>query len=499
MVEPNDSASPRRCPGENYDITLPICHGRQARNYPKCHTCRWRGVEDRKERGEFPEAALAAFKAYDIRGTYPDQVNEKAFELIGAATAKFLGARSMVVSHDMRASSEPLARAVVEGIRSAGSDVIDVGLASTDANYFAIGHYEASGGIQVTASHNPPEYNGMKVSREKAMPIGRDTGLNNIKQLACGARPRPATAPGSVSTRDIVGDFARHVLSFARDVPRIKVVIDAGNGMAGYMLPPILDGLPIETVPMYFDLDGTFPNHEANPLKTETLRDLQERVVSEHADLGVAFDADGDRCGFVDETGGTISGDLITALLARSILRRQKGAIVYDVRSSRIVDEVVREGGGVPVRERVGHAFMKATMRKRNAPFGGELSCHYYFRDNYFTDSGAIAMVHLLNVLGEEGRPLSELLEPLRRYFATGEINFTVDDKEAKIALLAQTFSDGKIDTKDGITVSYDRWWFNVRPSNTEPLLRLNLEAETEDLMNEKKELLTRLLSGTGD
>ena len=486
----------RRCPGENYDINLPICHGRQAKNYLPCRSCQWHEGGDRpKTTNEFPRESLRAFKAYDIRGAYPELVNEKAFGMIGAATAKFLGAKTMLVTHDMRESSVPLAEAVVEGITDFGTDVLMGGLASTDANYFAIGHYNAGGGIQVTASHNPPGDNGMKISREKAMPIGQDTGLDNIKKLACGPRPRAVGGCGKVRKVDIMGPFTEHVLSFGRNVPSCTVVIDAGNGMAGHMLPSILKKLPIKAFRMYFKLDGSFPNHEANPLKYDTLRALQRRVVREGADMGIAFDADGDRCGFVDERGDIISGDLVTALIARSVLRRLKrGAIVYDVRSSRVVDEVVREAGGVPVRERVGHAFMKATMRTRNAPFGGELSGHYYFRDNYFTESGAIAMMHMLNVLGEENRPLSDVLEPLRKYFATGELNFTVEDKEAKIIELAEQFGDGKIDYKDGITVQYDNWWFNVRPSNTEPLLRLNLEADTADLMEEKRDLLAGVL-----
>ena len=483
----------RRCPGEKYDITLPICHGRQLKNYPKCAACPEREKDQAQPESGIPPASLAAFKAYDIRGRYPEVVNEPLFERVASAVVKFLGATSLLVSHDMRASSRPLADAVIQGITRMGCDVIDAGLASTDANYFAIGQYETNGGMQITASHNPPSDNGMKISREKAMPIGQDSGLENIKHLAQG-RLRPAPRRGKVVRKDLRDEFARHVLACARLVPRIKVVLDAGNGMMGHMLPPILERLPIESVPMYFELDGTFPNHEANPLKVETLRDLQARVVAEKADLGVAFDADGDRCGFVDEQGRVVPGDLVVALIARSVLRRQKGPIVYDVRCSRVVDEVVRELGGVPVRERVGHAFMKATMRTRNAAFGGELSCHYYFRENFFTDSGALALVHMLNVLGEEQKPLSELLRPLRKYFATGEINFVVADKEAKMSELIRTFPDGRTDRKDGITIEYPDWWFNVRPSNTEPLLRLNLEAATEALMREKQGLLTRLL-----
>ena len=489
-----DNAQQRRCPGEKYPITVPICKGRQIRNYPKCPTCGWQKKDESMKPG-FPEVADVVFKAYDVRGVYPGQINEKLAEAIGMATVKFLGARTLVVGRDMRTSSKPLHTAVIRGATRFGCDVIDIGLCSTDANYFATGQYGASGGIQVTASHNPPNENGFKISREKAMPVGEDTGLKNIKQLVYGPAPRPAAEPGKVEKRNCVKDFGRHVVSLARSVPRIKVVIDAGNGMDGLMLPSILEKLPIDAIPMYFDLDPTFPHHPANPLKVETLVDLQAMVKKTGADLGVAFDADGDRCGFVDEKGEVVRGDIVTALLAGNVLKRQPGAtIVYDVRSSRVVDEEVRKGAGVPVREKVGHAFIKATMRKRNAPFGGELSCHYYFRDNFFTDSGAIAMIYMLNLLGDEEKPLSELVAPLKRYFASGELDFTVKDKAAKMSAIAEAFSDGKIQYKDGVTVDYKDWWFNLRASNTQALLRLNVEAKTPKLLSEKQAQLVELL-----
>jgi phosphomannomutase len=486
----------RHCPGERADIPHAICKGRQIRNYPKCAACEYRAEDMRRQDGALPKESVGVFRAYDIRGTYPAQINEKVAEIVGMATAKFLGAKMLVVGRDMRTSSEPLARAVIEGARGLGCNVVDIGLCSTDAHYFATGQSEASGGIMVTASHNPPNENGFKISREKVMPVGEESGLQNIKAIAMGPRPRPASAPGNVESRDIGPAFTSHVLGFARNIPRMKVVIDAGNGMMGRMLPPILAKLPLDVTPLYFDLDATFPHHEANPLKKETFRDVQALVLKKGADLGVAFDGDGDRCGFVDDRGEVVSGDLITALLAKSVLKRLPGAtVIFDVRSSRVVEEEVRKAGGIPCRERVGHAFMKATLRKRNAPFGGELACHYYFRDNFFTDSGALAFIAMLNVLAEEGRPLSVLMAPLRRYHATGEINFDVADKQAKIKDLARAFPDARMDYKDGLTVQYRDWWFNVRPSQTQSLLRLNIEAASEVLMDEKKTLLTKIIT----
>ena len=491
----NENDESRRCPGEKYGIPRAICKGRQLQRYSKCPTCSYQKADMDARVGTPPPVADIIFKAYDIRGAYPDQINEQLAERVGEATAKFLGAKTIVIGRDMRVSSEPLAKAAIKGVTGFGCNVIDIGLVSTDANYFATGCYNASGGIQITASHNPPNENGLKISREKAMPVGEDSGLQSVKRLVYGPRPRPAAMPGLVEPRDCVKDFARHVLSFARSVPRIKVVIDAGNGMHGRMMPRILDRLPIEPIPMYFELDPTFPHHAANPLKHETLADLQRKIAETHAELGVAFDADGDRCGFVTEKGEILPGDLVTALFARHALKQQPGsAIVYDVRSSWVVDEEVRKAGGVPVRERVGHAFIKATMRKRNAPIGGELSCHYYFRDNYYADSGAIAMIYMLNVLGEEDKPLSELLKPLQRYFASGELDFEVKDKEGKMREVATIFSDAKIQYKDGITVEYKDWWFNVRSSNTQALLRLNLEAKTEPLKEEKLTQVVALL-----
>ena len=479
----------RRCPGEKGPIDEAICRARQGRKYHKCAECEWRD-ESLQDRGSdvSEDPRHKVFKAYDIRGVYPDQLDENLAELVGAATARFLSPGSLVVSRDMRASSETLARAVIQGILTAGCDVLDAGMISTDANYFAIAHYHQGGGIQVTASHNPAEYNGLKISREQAIPMSYETGLANIERIALGPPLRPAESRGKIEQQDVGHDWKQHILGFVRRMEPLNVVIDAGNGMAGKMLPPILAELPLRVTDLYFKLDGTFPNHEANPLKPENLRDLQKTVLEKGADLGVAFDGDADRCVFVDEQGNAVACDLITALLAGHLLQRHKKAsVVYDVRSSRAVVEEIRAHGGIPVRERVGHSFIKATMRKRNAVFGGELSGHFYWRENYYADSGVIAMIEVLNILSKEKKPLSEVLEPLRRYYATGEVNFDVEEKAAKIQELAEAFSDGRQDTMDGLTVEYEDWWFNVRPSNTEPKLRLNLEANTPELMEEKR------------
>ena len=438
------------------------------------------------------------FKAYDIRGTYPDQVNEDIAFKVGYHYRDLLNAEDMacgatiVVSRDMRSHSVPLAQALKHGLRARGLAVVDIGVADTPQNYFATGFLKASGGIQVTASHNPAVYNGFKLSRRDAIPVSSETGIAELEKLVTTStvsRDLPPAADESM--RDVFSEYVDHVLAHAtRLTPRLKIAADAANGM-GTLYLPMLERLNLEVVPLYFELDGTFPNHEANPLKAENLVDV-ERAVAEHGcHLGVAFDGDGDRAMMVDERGRAISADKITALLAPRFLRSEPGAtIVYDLRSSWATREAIEEAGGVPVRERVGHSFLKATMRKHNAPFGGELAGHFYYRSNYTADSSIMTVVEVVNHLRETGGRLSELVEPLDRYFATGEINFHVDDKEGMIRRLAADFAGAEIDYLDGITVQLQDWWFNVRPSNTEPLLRLVLEAKTAELMDEKKELL---------
>lgn len=438
------------------------------------------------------------FKAYDIRGIYPEQITEDIAFKVGYYFKDLLDEDDLargpvvVVSRDMRSHSVPLAEALRNGLRARGVEVIDIGVCDTPQNYFGNGYLKASGGIQVTASHNPAEYNGLKMSRRDAIPVAYDTGIEKLEGLVNSSTVDVTMPPkAGIREENVFEAYIEHVLGrYSHSEPRLKVAADAANGMAA-IYGPILDRLNIEFFPLYFDLDGTFPNHEANPLKLENLVDLQAAVLEHGCDCGVSFDGDADRAMMVDELGQTISADLITALLAPRFLRDEPGgAIIYDLRSSWATKEAIEEAGGVPVRERVGHSFMKATMREHNSPFGGELAGHFYFRDNYTADSSIMTLIEVLCALRETGKPLSELVAPLRRYFATGEINFHVDDKDGMIQRLKADFCDGDIDFVDGITVQYDDWWFNVRQSNTEPLLRLVLEARSSELMEEKRAVL---------
>lgn len=445
------------------------------------------------------------FKAYDVRGLYPDQIDETTAEQIGRAFVHVLDDEdraaprgdTVVVSRDMRSHSPGLAAALIEGLRAGGLDVLDIGLATTPTNYFAVGHTGAAGGVQVTASHNPAPYNGLKFSKREARPVSGDHGIPLIEEKVRTGDLPTAAERGSLASDDLTVAYHRHVLSFLRrpaDAPRLKVVVDAANGM-GVLYRPVLEALGIDLVPLYFELDGTFPNHEANPLKEENLQDLMALVREQNADLGVAFDGDADRAAFVDEMGTAIGSDLITALIAGEQLARSPGkAVVYDLRSSRAVAEYIEEHGGIAVRERVGHSFMKATLRRRDGVFGGELAGHYYFRDNYFADCAVLAVIEILNLLWKRSAPLSQVAAPLRRYAKSPEINFQVEDKQGKMDELERRFSDGAIDHLDGVTVQYDDWWFNVRPSNTEPYLRLVLEATTEDALQRRRDELVGLL-----
>ncbi len=442
------------------------------------------------------------FKAYDIRGTYPDQLDETTAFRVGYHFRDLLDEEDLalgpvvVVSRDMRSHSVPMARALKDGLRASGVAVIDIGVADTPQNYFGIGFLGASGGIQVTASHNPAVYNGFKMSRRDAIPVSYETGIAKLEELVTGSEVATDLPPqAGEEERSVFDEYCEHVLAGVTTLePRLKLAADAANGMATIYLP-ILERLNVELAPLYFELDGTFPNHEANPLKHENLVDV-ERAVKEHGcDLGVAFDGDADRAILIDETGRAISADKITGLLAPRFLREEPGAtIVYDLRSSWATKEAIEEAGGVPLRERVGHSFMKATMREHNSPFGGELAGHFYYRRNFTADSSIMTVIETLNHIRETGRTLSELVAPLERYHSTGEINFRVDDKEGMIRRLADIFSDGEIDYLDGITVQYEDWWFNVRPSNTEPYLRLVLEARSRELMDENMALLLTYL-----
>jgi phosphomannomutase len=438
---------------------------------------------------------MSIFKAYDIRGVYETEIDLRTAERIGAAFAKYLGGKRVVVSNDMRASSPDVKAALIRGITSQGVDVIDVGLGETPLLYFAVGHLEVDGGVAVTASHNPSQYTGFKMVREQAIPLSGDAGIKDVERLVTSGDLSPQGKPGTVTVRDVQSEYVAHVRKFMKPWRPLDLVIDYANGMGGHLIPRILEDTPLSIESLYVELDGTFPNHEANPLKDENIEKLSERVVATGADLGATFDGDADRCAFVDEKGVRVPSDIITALIARSLVPREKGtAVVYDLRSSDVVPEEVARLGGRPIRERVGHSFMKAVLRKEGGLFGGELSGHFYFRENFYSDSGIIALIEVLNILGADPRPFSEVVRELRKYPSTGEINFEVEDKDGVIRSLAEIYHDGAIDYLDGITVRYPAWWFNVRKSNTEPLLRLNLEARDPSLFEAKKaELVTRL------
>jgi phosphomannomutase len=431
------------------------------------------------------------FKAYDVRGIYPDQLDEDGAHRIGRAFAAWAGAPRIVLGTDCRVSSPPLAAAFTDGVTGAGVDVTDLGLATTDMVYFASGRLNLPGAM-FTASHNPPAYNGIKLCREAAAPIGADTGLAEILALAesyATAPPAPVAARGSVEVRDFVDPYLDHLLTFA-DLERfapLVVAADAANGMAGLVVPRLFERLPAKLVPLYMDLDGTFPNHPADPIQPENQADLR-RTVSEHgADLGLAFDGDADRVFLVDERAEGVSGSLVTALVAKALLERDPGSkIVYNLICSWAVPEVIRESGGIPIRTRVGHSFIKQVMADTGAIFGGEHSGHYYFRDHYRADSGLVASMVVMDQMSTSGAPLSELLAPFDRYADSGEINTEVHDQEGTVERIAAAFADGRQDRLDGLTVEFDDWWFNVRASNTEPLLRLNVEARTPDLLEER-------------
>jgi len=431
---------------------------------------------------------MPVFKAYDVRGKYPTEIDESLAERLGGAVVRFLKARRIAVGRDVRLSAPAIAGAVAKG---AGCEVVDIGLCTTPMLYFAVGSLGLDGGVMVTASHNPPEDIGFKICREKAFPIGEKTGLKEIERLAA----EKAAGGSTITSRSIQADYRTHLRKQIEKAPKLKIAVDLAHGAVGAHFDAIFGDLPIDFVRLCWEPDGRFPSHEPNPLKDENVHDLQEAMKKTGADLGVAFDGDGDRCMFLGPGGVRIGCDLITILLARSELRRHPGsAIVYDLRSSRVVPEEIRKAGGRPIRDRVGHSFIKETMKANDAAFGGELSGHFYFRDHYFADSGMMALAKVLDLLGREGKPIDELLAPLRRTSATGEINFKVADKDALIRALREKFRDGRQDTLDGITIEYDDWWFNVRPSNTEPFLRLNLEANTKDLLEQKRSLLYGIL-----
>ena len=442
----------------------------------------------------------SVFKAYDVRGLYPSQLDEDGAYSIGRAYVQHFQPRSIAVGRDMRVSSPSMAAAAIEGAADGGADVLDVGLVGTEMVYYAVGELGLEGGICVTASHNPGEYTGLKIVRRGALPVGGDSGLEDVKAGAL-AGFGPVERRGEVRDENIWPGFVDKVLSFVEPgaIRPLRVVVDAANGMAGVMLAPVLERLPqLDVVRCYFEPDGTFPNHEPNPLLPENREFVVRKTREEGAGLGVAFDGDADRCFFVDDTGEFVPGDFVTALLAGALLEREPGAkVIYDVRASRAVPETIERAGGIPVMNRVGHAFIKQRMRKEHAAFAGEVSAHYYFRDFSQADSGVVPFLLMLELLSRRGQKLSEILAPLReRFFLTGEINTPVDDVPLKLQELKERYAaeGARISHLDGISIDFDDWHFNVRPSNTEPLLRLNLEAFSHERMEEKREEVLSLI-----
>jgi phosphomannomutase len=439
------------------------------------------------------------FKAYDVRGVVPDDLDDDLVRAIGGAYAQITDDRPILIGRDCRLSSPDLAAALAEGITAQGSDVVDLGLASTDLLYFASGSLDLPG-IMITASHNPKQYNGLKFCQPGARPVGEETGLRDIRAIV-EAGVSPATTRGSVEHRDLLDAYVEHVLRFVdlEAMRPLTVVADTANGMGGLVVPAVFERLPITAHYLFRELDGTFPNHPADPLNPENQKDLKAAVLEHGADVGLAFDGDADRVFLVDERAEDVSGSLLTAIVAVSMLRQEPGAkIVHNLICSWVVPETIREHGGVPVRTRVGHSFIKQIMAETGAIFGGEHSGHYYFRENYRADSGLIAGVVALGELSASGGSLSALLAPYRRYWDSGEINSTVADQAGKIEELASLHGDARLDRLDGLTIEYEDWWCNVRPSNTEPLLRLNVEARTEALLDDRTAKLLAVIREEG-
>ena len=442
----------------------------------------------------------AIFKSYDVRGIYPSEINEDVAYQIGRCFVPLLGAKSVAVGRDMRPSGERLFNAFARGASEAGADVVDVGLVSTDALYFAVGKYGYDGGVMITASHNPANYNGMKFTREQAQAMSLETGLAQIRdQITSGTIPPKAAIQGTISHRNILDDFAQHCLSFIdpSKVKPFKIAIDAGNGMAGETVPHVFKHLPCEIVPLFFELDGSFPNHPASPIEPENMIDLQAAVRKHGCDLGVAFDGDADRMFIVDEKADLVDGSTVTALVALNTLKRHPGAkILYNLICSRSVPELIEKHGGIPIRSQVGHSLIKATMREKDIVFGGEHSGHFYFKENWYADSGMIALMQCLELFSEADKPVSEVIAPIDTRFRSGEINSTVKDIPAKLKEIEEHYKDASIDHLDGSTISYPDWWMNIRASNTEPLLRLNVEGDTRELMERHRDEALAIIRG---
>ncbi len=440
------------------------------------------------------------FKAYDVRGIAGENLTDEVAYRIGRAAAQYLNVPEIAVGRDMRLSSPQLAAALLRGITDQGTNAIDLGLTTTDGLYFAVGKFEYSAGVMITASHNPGQYNGMKFCRAQAFPVSLDTGLADIRDLAVDGNLSTPAAKGRLSQHDITDAYVEHALSFidVRTIRPLKVVIDAGNGMSGMMMPRVFTHLPCELVPLYFELDGSFPHHPASPIEPENMIDVQQKVREVGADLGAAFDGDADRMFPVDEQGTIVDGSMVTALVSENLLRKHPGStILYNLIVSKSVPELITKAGGKAIRTRVGHSYIKEEMRKRHAIFGGEHSGHFYFRDNWYADSGLIALLLMLELVSAESKPLSDLLKPFDQWVRSGEINSTVSDAQGKLHALEEQYSKaGSVDRLDGLTFDYGDWWFSVRSSNTEPLLRLNVEAKTRALMEQKRDEILALIHG---
>ena len=438
------------------------------------------------------------FKAYDIRGIYPTEINEDIAHKIGIAISQFLGKGTVVVGRDMRTSSLSLFQHLSSGLNEGGLDIIDIGLVTTPMISFATAHYHYDGGMMITASHNSKEYNGLKICKRNAHPVSYETGIGEIeKKIQAPSKSTVRHKKGKIYTKDVFDDYVQHVLRFSKKVKKLKVVVDAGNGMGGVIAPKLFKFLPCDMIPLYFELDGTFPHHDANPLEPENMQDLIKEVLKHKADLGVAFDGDADRVMFVDNEGQIVSADIATALIAKEFLKHHPGeTILHDLRSSWIVKEEIEKLGGKAKMCRVGHAFIKQALREMNGIFAGELSGHYYFRDNFFADSAAIALVMMLNVISEEDKPFAKIIAPLKRYHSTGELNSKVKDPDQLMNKIEKKYAHGNVLHLDGLSVEFDDWWFNLRKSNTEPLLRLNVEAKTSELLKEKSKEILDIIRG---
>ena len=525
MTETIVGQNTRYCPGEEHiTISDAVCFGRRRANFQKCPGCQF---NDDEQAAGHSQRIIAhglvvqehstpmiseVFKAYDVRGVYPDPLNEELAWRIGFGAGTFLKSalrgmhrsdaqmNRIVVGRDMRKSSPSMASALIEGARAGGVGVIDIGMIDTPQLYFAVNHFKCCGGVQTTASHNPAQYSGFKICGARGKPIGSDTGLNDVRVIAGNTAPHEPRQHQELSEVDLADEYRRFVLGFLDKPKKMTIVIDASNGMAGRVVPMVFDDVrKLQIDALNFEHDGEFV-HDPNPLVPANLEPTQQRIRKTGADLGVCFDGDADRCMLVDETGQIISCDLLTALLTEYFLKKKPGStVVYDLRSSRVVPETISRAGGTPYRSRVGHAFMKKVLAEKQGVFGGELSGHFYFQDNWYCDSGLLALVHTLNVMSRSRRPISELIAPYRKYYSSGERNFVNPDKEGTIGQLNETYADGKIDSLDGITVQYPEWWFNVRQSNTEPLLRLNLEANTPELLKLKLRDVARQLGEAVD